>query len=471
MGLLDKIQVTVNSIQSDSGISSIYNTIVIKQKQVITQEDFPYTNTKYIIKWNYDLLESSITIPENCLIQFDGGSISNGILIGNDTIIVSYQEDEIIFNNVDLMGTFRKSNINELGISAEELTLGEDEEFIQSYKTITINLGEKSVSFNTIVVEKHQIEYYIVTLDTLGGNNIQPIRVRKGDSIQIPVPTRSEYIFDGWYSNLEFTGNTFSGLYTPNSDITLYAKWHIVEYELVYNLNYPGGGIFKSISIPSGSTVDLSSTVNRTGYTFIGWNTQADDSGINYSPGASFTITKDTTLYAKWQINTYTITLNPNHDNEPNLTISATYGSNLNQLNYPTLSRTGYTQTSWNISSDGSGTNPEIVTENITLYAQWVRNVPDTLTMYSFRTPQQNNYTTNAVRTTTLIRDTNTLIETSLRYHYIPVITPIQITKQEWGANGIVPVVLGTYEYDSVNGVYIYKIEDNNLIGEEIKYN
>ncbi|MEK8130304.1 GLUG motif-containing protein [Paenibacillus filicis] len=41
--------------------------------------------------------------------------------------------------------------------------------------------------------------------------------------------------------------------------------------------------------------------ISKTGYVFDGWNTQADGSGSSYRPGDLYTITSDTTLYAKWK--------------------------------------------------------------------------------------------------------------------------------------------------------------------------
>ncbi|MCR8632702.1 GLUG motif-containing protein [Paenibacillus radicis (ex Xue et al. 2023)] len=38
----------------------------------------------------------------------------------------------------------------------------------------------------------------------------------------------------------------------------------------------------------------------KTGYTFDGWNTQANGTGSSYNPGDSYIITSNTTLYAKW---------------------------------------------------------------------------------------------------------------------------------------------------------------------------
>jgi hypothetical protein len=41
-------------------------------------------------------------------------------------------------------------------------------------------------------------------------------------------------------------------------------------------------------------------TLVRTSYSFSGWNTQANGSGISYAAGAAFTIESDATLYAQW---------------------------------------------------------------------------------------------------------------------------------------------------------------------------
>ncbi|MBQ7472181.1 MAG: InlB B-repeat-containing protein [Prevotella sp.] len=50
----------------------------------------------------------------------------------------------------------------------------------------------------------------------------------------------------------------------------------------------------------------------KTGYAFGGWNTEADGTGTNYSAGGTFSITANTTLYAKW--NPYTITAVSNNN-------------------------------------------------------------------------------------------------------------------------------------------------------------
>lgn len=84
--------------------SSIYKTVVLKGNLPfalqVTEPD-----TKYVIKHNFDLNNESITIPANCLLKFDGGSLTNGTLIGNNTIIESNQKTNAIIS-ATLSGTF-----------------------------------------------------------------------------------------------------------------------------------------------------------------------------------------------------------------------------------------------------------------------------------------------------------------------------------------------------------------------------
>lgn len=62
---------------------------------------------------------------------------------------------------------------------------------------------------------------------------------------------------------------------------------------------------------PSSTVTVLGNTGSlvRTGCTFAGWNTAADGSGTTYAAGETFTISANTTLYAKWAA---TVTWNDN---------------------------------------------------------------------------------------------------------------------------------------------------------------
>lgn len=63
-----------------------------------------------------------------------------------------------------------------------------------------------------------------------------------------------------------------------------------------------GNGTMGDVVVIAGSSVFLEQNgFTRPGYTFTGWNTEADGSGTSYQPGASITIIDGTrTLYAQW---------------------------------------------------------------------------------------------------------------------------------------------------------------------------
>lgn len=67
----------------------VMNTTILGGEYVLTQELFSDSNTRYIIKNDFLLVED-ITVPENCIIEFDGGSISGShAIVGQNTAIVA----------------------------------------------------------------------------------------------------------------------------------------------------------------------------------------------------------------------------------------------------------------------------------------------------------------------------------------------------------------------------------------------
>lgn len=93
--------------QSFSGLGRVYlRKNIVGDKNVLTQAMINKANTIYVIQYDYDLKEASINIPENCVLQFDGGSLSNGNVIGNGTSIESSSKYVSILN-VTLSGNWK----------------------------------------------------------------------------------------------------------------------------------------------------------------------------------------------------------------------------------------------------------------------------------------------------------------------------------------------------------------------------
>ncbi|HUY43505.1 MAG TPA: InlB B-repeat-containing protein, partial [Acidimicrobiales bacterium] len=56
----------------------------------------------------------------------------------------------------------------------------------------------------------------------------------------------------------------------------------------------------------------LSPTLVKSGYSFVGWNTQPDGSGVAYADGAMYDFASPLTLYAVWNLNTQSVMFEEN---------------------------------------------------------------------------------------------------------------------------------------------------------------
>ena len=160
-----------------------------------------------------------------------------------------------------------------------------------------------------------------------------------------------------------------------------------ITYKLnTYTVSYDGNGSdggavpgVQSFTSGSSATVTGAGTMTRTGYTFTGWNTAANGSGTPYVAGDYYSSDANLTLYAQWQINTYTVTFDGNNHTS-GATSSQTFTHGVSQnLNANGFLRTDCTFVGWNTAADGTGTSyaggtSYTATGDITLYAQWNLN-------------------------------------------------------------------------------------------------
>lgn len=69
-----------------------------ERKNVLTQDMINKSNTIYEIRYDFDLNGGEITIPENCVLKFNGGSLSNGTINGNYAKIETETLDNVLIN-------------------------------------------------------------------------------------------------------------------------------------------------------------------------------------------------------------------------------------------------------------------------------------------------------------------------------------------------------------------------------------
>ena len=60
---------------------------IVDGKNILTQDMINEPNTIYEIRYDFDLNGVTITIPDNCILKFEGGILSNGNIKGTNTVI------------------------------------------------------------------------------------------------------------------------------------------------------------------------------------------------------------------------------------------------------------------------------------------------------------------------------------------------------------------------------------------------
>lgn len=83
----------------------VCNTETGESKNILTQDMINEPNTVYEIRYDFDLNGETINIPEGCTLKFEGGSLSNSTLNGNNTEIISVYTKKI-FDNLNLNNSF-----------------------------------------------------------------------------------------------------------------------------------------------------------------------------------------------------------------------------------------------------------------------------------------------------------------------------------------------------------------------------
>ena len=262
---------------------------------------------------------------------------------------------------------------------------------------------------NVTLYAQWEKEKYTATVKLNGGSyngstNDFTISKYPGEEISIGAATRSKHNFTGYKLTMDNNdGDTptsvtqsasgFKGI-MQMGNFTLNAQWTPWKHTVKYDANAGNDASVKGIPASQSKTanvdIKLSSGVpTRNGYTFLGWNTQADGNGTAYAVGATYTHDQDggtVTLYAQWTPWKHVLHYNKNvPTSSTSQTVSnmpvdqtKTFGQFMAISNLvPT--RKGYTFAGWYTQSNGTGTkyNPGsnyAADQNggtVNLYAKW----------------------------------------------------------------------------------------------------
>lgn len=207
-----------------------------------------------------------------------------------------------------------------------------------------------------------------------------------GTAITLPAPTKSGFVFAGWFAQSDFSGSALQSPYSPTQDLPVFAKWAASDATIAYNANngtgtvpvdtatVSFGGTFTVLGNPTGLT--------RTGYTFGGWARNSGGTGTIYNSGSPLVAEAGlNTLYVKWIPNVYTITYNTNGatgsaERVSNVALlSETYTVGTTPLTVPlvgTLVKTGHDFAGWSETPNGADVGANYTpTATGSLFARW----------------------------------------------------------------------------------------------------
>lgn len=228
---------------------------------------------------------------------------------------------------------------------------------------------------------------YTLTYNANGGTGAPPSETQTYSAanptnftVSSVQPTRAGHTFLGWSFSSSGTATYHAGdTFPASSNKTLYAIWEAETYTVSFDAN-GGSGAPSAQTKTYGVALTLSSTApTRAGHTFLGWAESSGATTAAYSAGGSFTKNQNITLYAVWQVVTYTVTFNANGGSDAPASQIKTYGQTL-VLTLDTPTRTGYQFLGWGLNSvtatvayepGGNYTN----NANITLYAVWRESI------------------------------------------------------------------------------------------------
>lgn len=250
---------------------------------------------------------------------------------------------------------------------------------------------DKEININVAASEVEQplITYYKDGVDS--ETYTQLVTANNSFSLIDNQFTKKGYSFECWSTTPDYRdgsecytdGMSMNGI---NSNLNLYAQWVGDTYTLKFNANGGTGEMpDKTFTyVGEGYSVGISENAfTKEGYTFNGWNTQADGKGVSFPNRGSISHTMWTnadlteiTLYAQWKVKDYSITYNANGGSGSMEPTEGAGGSTV-MIKYNIFIRVGKEFNGWNTEADGSGTSyteGQNITLNsdMTLYAQWV---------------------------------------------------------------------------------------------------
>ena len=404
---------SINNIKVVNGTSEVNNNqLLIKYEDVVL--------SKYnLVSYNsdkYDISKDSIKVLDNnieefinnikcinCNVKiFDGNEYKvNGDFGDNDKLRILYG-DEVLkeysltygVNGISLVNKKVKLNLDTKNSIKLEYTISPKNADNKEVTWKSSNTDVVTIDNNGVITAKgygdavitvttvdgnysdncdvNVSEFITYTITYKDGDNSYTEDYEEGDSVTWKSDiTKKGYTLVGWkYKDKEYK---LSDKFTMiNEDITVTSIWNVNKYTITYEVN--GGSIDnKTKEVTYDSKYGTLEIPSNKGYSFKGW--YKDNGFIDIvDEDTIVSDDKDHTLYAKWEINSYKLTINDGiNTNEYTLKYN-------DEKEIVIPERKGYSFVKWNITGTDSTINNNIFkmgTEDSTLVAEWKLVIPE----------------------------------------------------------------------------------------------
>lgn len=232
-------------------------------------------------------------------VVFDGNGATSGVM--KSGIVCQYGKSYTLVKN-----QFKKKNYIFAGWNTKANGSGKSFDDGDTIK----NLASKNNKTITLYAQWARTAYTI-QYELNGGIMIKDNPKQffaDSDTFQLNAPEREGYTFQGWYTDSGFKNKIVAVKKGTKKNLTLYAKWKVNQYKIQFDGNGADSGAMEAMSnCEYGEQYVLSENrFQKSGNSFLGWNTAADGSGVFYSDGAvvSNLSTENgavVTLYAQWE--------------------------------------------------------------------------------------------------------------------------------------------------------------------------
>ena len=150
--------------------------IILRKNQVgivnlLEQVNINKPNTVYVVRYDFCLGGATITLPKNSTLKFEGGSIDNGTIVGNNSCIISDIDKTILGKDLVIEGTWNIEHIYDRWFAFDSST-----DFLSNQIITNILALSNDNVYNTIHFDADRTYYFENTYKgkTNLGDDVRP---------------------------------------------------------------------------------------------------------------------------------------------------------------------------------------------------------------------------------------------------------------------------------------------------------